>query len=151
MPLLGMIPHFQATNNNIGQETDDEKNRLIENQKNIDADRKEDKEMMKKSWSDKNKSNSFCRRNVISNSKKNKFLLVNQDKYFGIKAKTRMNVLFQNSLNDLYFYPNADDLPEEKKTPRSLYMREIAAHNLLPLPLLLRKNTTPFDVSLAHR
>jgi hypothetical protein len=144
MPPLGMIPPLVIHNHM--QEKSDILNQSIEDKAKNDADRKEDKEMMK------NRSkNSASKKNIIGNSKKNEFLIVNRDKYFGLKSKEMMNTLFQNSKNDFYSYPNISDLPEEKRTPRSLYMREVAVHNLIPLPLLLRKDTTPFDVSLAHR
>lgn len=115
------------------------------------SDRKEDREMMDLCIKSKFQHNSSSKKNMINSSKRQEFLMINQNKYFGLHSKNKLNFLFHNSKNDLSTYPNISDLPLEKQTPRSLYMREIAKNNLLPLPLLLRSTITPFDVSLAHR
>ena len=71
--------------------------------------------------------------------------------YFGVEAKHKFHELFLRSNDDMRVYTDYEDLPEDRKTPRSLYLREVARSNLNPLPLVLRNDGAPNEVSLAHR
>jgi hypothetical protein len=42
-------------------------------------------------------------------------------------------------------------MPDDRKTPRMLYLRHVVTHNLLPLQLLIRKETAPYEVNLKNR
>ena len=77
--------------------------------------------------------------------------IVNKENYFGLNAKRKFNALFMRAKLDTSLYATIDDIPECRRTPRTLYLRAVAASHLNPLPLILRKDCTPFDVSLAHR
>lgn len=71
--------------------------------------------------------------------------------YFGLDARKKLDSMFLNSNNDARLYPTIEDLPESRRTPRTLYLRGVTEKNLIPLPLTMRKDCTPYDVSLAHR
>ena len=71
--------------------------------------------------------------------------------YFGLDARKKLDSMFLNSNNDARLYPTIEDLPESRRTPRTLYLRGLAEKNLIPLPLTMRKDCAPYDVSLAHR
>ena len=71
--------------------------------------------------------------------------------YFGEEARIAFSLRFKNASKDLERYSNEEMLPISKLTPRSLYLRESAKNNLLPLPIILRKSTNPMGVHLSHR
>lgn len=74
-----------------------------------------------------------------------------EDIYFGVKSRLDFAEKFRLSYKDLERYPDESKLPAEKLTPRSMYLRESAKKNLIPLSLLLRKDSNPMGVHLAHR
>ena len=51
---------------------------------------------------------------------------------------------FMEDCRNLDMYMNDEDLPEEKKSPRAMYLRRVTKENLTPMPLLLRKETVHF-------
>ena len=60
------------------------------------------------------------------------------------KLKTNfMNIFLQN--------PNIQDIPDELRTPRHMYLRTIDERKLLPLPLILRKHSHPKGVFLPNK
>jgi len=72
-------------------------------------------------------------------------------KYFGPVAKTAFTAAFQRAGRDLRVMINDSDVPDECNTPRRNYLREVTKLNLLPLPTVLRKETHPKGVFLAHK
>ena len=72
-------------------------------------------------------------------------------KYFGVEAKLEFSAMFRDVPRQVIYYPTEDDLPEENKTPRTLYLRQIHSHDLLPLPLLMRKENAPYEINLKNR
>ena len=74
-----------------------------------------------------------------------------RENYFGLDARKKFDDLFRRSKNDAAVYASLDDLPDGRRTPRTMYLRSLAKSELIPLPLLIRKDGAPFDVSLAHR
>ena len=72
-------------------------------------------------------------------------------KYFGVEAKLEFTAMFRDVPRQVIYYPHEDDLPEENKTPRTLYLRQIHSHDLLPLPLLMRKENAPYEINLKNR
>lgn len=84
-----------------------------------------------------------------SNDESGKILM--RADYFGLESRRKFNSLFLNANNDSRLYPTEEDLPESRRTPHTLYLRGLAEKNLNPLPLTIRKESTPYDVSLAHR
>lgn len=74
-----------------------------------------------------------------------------EDQFFGEKARVDFALRFKNATKDLERYSDESKLPPEKLTPRSLYLREGAKKNLLPLPIILRKDSNPMGVHLPHR
>lgn len=73
------------------------------------------------------------------------------DQYFGEKALTAFHEKYKRSTLDLERYPKEEELPEELKTPRSLYLRGVAKAKLLPLPLLIRDPTEPLSLNLGFK
>jgi hypothetical protein len=45
------------------------------------------------------------------------------DNYFGSTARCRFDVRYKRAIRDLSKYPNESDIPEDKLTPRSRYLR----------------------------
>ena len=72
-------------------------------------------------------------------------------KYFGVEAKLEFSAMFRDVPRQVIYYPKEDDLPEENKTPRTLYLRQVHSHDLLPLPLLMRKENAPYEINLKNR
>ena len=72
-------------------------------------------------------------------------------KYFGVEAKLEFTAMFRDVPRQVIYYPHEDDLPEQNKTPRTLYLRQIHSHDLLPLPLLMRKENAPYEINLKNR
>ncbi len=72
-------------------------------------------------------------------------------KYFGPAAKAAFTAAFRTAQKDYIGAPNDKDVPEECNTPRRNYLRETTKLNLLPLPMILRKETHPKGVYLAHK
>lgn len=72
-------------------------------------------------------------------------------KYFGQDAVLAFNEKFKQAGRLLERYPDEKDLPEELKTPRSMYLRGVEKDNLLPLPLLLRSENAPLSLDLSRR
>jgi Ran GTPase-activating protein (RanGAP) involved in mRNA processing and transport len=72
-------------------------------------------------------------------------------KYFGQEAILSFNEKFKQAGRLLERYPNEKDLPEELKTPRSIYLRGVEKSNLLPLPLLIRSENAPLTLDLGRR
>ena len=75
----------------------------------------------------------------------------NRHKYFGLEARLEFGVMFREAKKDMDHYPTDELLPLSRRTPRTLYLREVTKQNLLPLSLFLRKDHTPYDVALGHR
>jgi hypothetical protein len=73
------------------------------------------------------------------------------EKYFGEKARVSFAKRFKDAAKDFEKYPYDSMLPEEKRTPRSMYLREVSKQKLLPLPIILRKESNPMGVHLPHR
>ena len=71
--------------------------------------------------------------------------------YFGETARQGFALRFKNAAKDLERYQDESQLPASKSTPRSMYLRESAKANLIPLPLILRKESNPMGVHLSHR
>eukprot|EP01032_Pedospumella_encystans_P003385 gene3385-3997_t len=74
-----------------------------------------------------------------------------ENEFFGEKARFDLALKFKKATKDLERYPNEEDLPAEKKTPRQMYLREVAKSNLMPLPIILRKDSNPMGIHLSHR
>lgn len=74
-----------------------------------------------------------------------------EKEFFGEKARFDLALKFKKATKDLERYQNEEDLPAEKRTPRQLYLREVAKSNLMPLPIILRKDSNPMGVHLSHR
>lgn len=74
-----------------------------------------------------------------------------ENEFFGEKARLDLALKFKKATKDLERYPNEADLPAERRTPRQLYLREVAKANLLPLPIILRKDSNPMGIHLSHR
>jgi len=72
-------------------------------------------------------------------------------KYFGPASKTSFTAAFQRASRDLRVMQNDTDVPDECSTPRRNYLREVTKANLLPLPIVLRKEKEPKGVFLAHK
>ena len=72
-------------------------------------------------------------------------------KYFGPVAKTSFTAAFQRAKRDFHGAHNDEDVPEECRTPRRMYLREVEKLKLLPLPVILRKETNQKGVFLAHK
>jgi hypothetical protein len=70
--------------------------------------------------------------------------------YFGETARQGFAQRFKNASKDLERY-SEEQLPLAKRSPRSMYLRESAKKNLLPLPIILRKESNPMGVHLSHR
>ena len=60
-----------------------------------------------------------------------------RDKYFGVQARLEFGDMFRDALNELIHCPDDDDLPTDRKTPRTMYLREVTKNNMLPLPLVM--------------
>lgn len=73
------------------------------------------------------------------------------EQYFGDSAILELQEKYRRTQADLDRYPDETDLPNELNTPRSLYYREVVKNKLLPLPLLLRKETYPLGLHLSHK
>jgi Ran GTPase-activating protein (RanGAP) involved in mRNA processing and transport len=71
--------------------------------------------------------------------------------YFGESARASFAQRFKTASKDLERYKDEATIPAAKLTPRSLYLREGAKKNLLPLPIVLRKESNPMGVHLPHR
>lgn len=71
--------------------------------------------------------------------------------YFGSQAKAAMRLKFLNSSRNLQKYPKDDDVPEELRSPRSMYLRESQKRSLVPLSLTVRKRMQPRGVFLGGR
>lgn len=72
------------------------------------------------------------------------------DQYIGTTAMLDLHSKFKESGKMLERYPNKEDLPDHLLTPRSLYLRETAKSKLLPRRLLVRKESEPLAITLAH-
>ncbi len=72
-------------------------------------------------------------------------------KYFGQEALLAFHEKFKQAGRLLERYPDEKDLPDELKTPRSMYLRGVEKGNLLPLPLLLRSENAPLTLDLGRR
>ena len=72
-------------------------------------------------------------------------------KYIGPQAKASFTAIIQHASRDLRVAPKDKDVPEECRTPRHAYLREVTKANLLPLPTILRKAAHPKGVFLAHK
>lgn len=72
-------------------------------------------------------------------------------KYFGYEAKADFAQVFRNARNELAVFGSADELPDEIRTARHLFLREQTKRNLLPLPLVLRKDAFPNGVFLRNK
>lgn len=80
-----------------------------------------------------------------------KELADHRDKYVGDRAAKELQSKYRTAPRTLLHYATNDSLPVEMQTPRTIYMRETTRSNLIPLPLLLRKEIQPNGVFLAHR
>jgi len=74
-----------------------------------------------------------------------------KDHYFGNISRINFNRRFLQANKNLQTYPDDDTLPFSLSSPRSLYLREITKLNILPLPLILRKEKEPLGIFLSHR
>lgn len=72
------------------------------------------------------------------------------DHYFGNISRINFNRRFLQANKNLQTYPDDDTLPLSLSSPRSLYLRETTKLNILPLPLILRKEKTPLGIYLSH-
>lgn len=72
-------------------------------------------------------------------------------KYIGIEAKKEFQLLYRKANRDFSIYVKDEDVPEAKRTPRSLYLREIEKNKLLPLSIILRKEKFENGIYLANR
>lgn len=73
------------------------------------------------------------------------------NKYFGMEARNSFVSLYKESHNSLRKYPNESDIPEDMKSPRMSYLREVSRAGIAPLSLVLRKENRPNGIFLAHR
>lgn len=74
-----------------------------------------------------------------------------RDKYVGAEAKQHLQRMYRDANRDLSVYVKDEDVPEGRRTPRSLYLREVERRNLPPLSLVLRKEDNAHGVFLANR
>lgn len=74
-----------------------------------------------------------------------------RNKYIGDDAKRDLQQLYRKANRDLSVYVKDEDVPEGRRTPRSLYLREVERRNLPPLSLVLRKEDQSHGVFLANR
>jgi hypothetical protein len=72
------------------------------------------------------------------------------DHYFGNISRINFNRRFLQANKNFQTYPDDDTLPLSLSSPRSLYLRETTKLNILPLPLILRKEKEPFGIYLSH-
>ena len=72
------------------------------------------------------------------------------DHYFGNISRINFNRRFLQANKNLQTYPDDDTLPISLSSPRSLYLRETTKLNILPLPLILRKEKEPLGIYLSH-
>lgn len=73
------------------------------------------------------------------------------DHYFGVRSRVDFVKKVKTSYSAICKYSSESDLPEVLSSPRSLYLREISKAQLLPLPLVLRKESNPKGVFLGHK
>lgn len=71
--------------------------------------------------------------------------------YCGIEAKKKFSAKFHNAQHDLAKYTSEIDIPSEINTPRTLFLREQAKRNLLPLPLIMRRENQMDGVHLRNK
>lgn len=72
-------------------------------------------------------------------------------KYFGQEAFREFQDKFHIAVLNLERYVSDASLPEELRTPRSIYLRSVSKRKLLPLPLILRDPKHPFALNLNSR
>jgi len=72
------------------------------------------------------------------------------DHYFGNISRINFNRRFLQANKNFQTYPDDDSLPLSLSSPRSLYLRETTKLNILPLPLILRKEKEPLGIYLSH-
>lgn len=72
-------------------------------------------------------------------------------KYCGVQAKLDFYDRYRQANRDFYVYMKDDDVPDECKTPRSTYLRELEKRSLPPLSLVMRHKDKPNGVFLANR
>ncbi len=73
------------------------------------------------------------------------------EQYFGANAVLDLHSKYRKIRDDREDNTAGTEVPNELSTPRSLYLREVVKGNLLPLPLVLRKETHPLGLHLGHR
>lgn len=71
--------------------------------------------------------------------------------YFGQKSRSEFNLKFKSASLLLDRYADDEEVPEKMRTPRTLFLRESAKDNLIPLPLILRKESNPVGIYLGNR
>ena len=74
-----------------------------------------------------------------------------EHKYIGEGAKQDFLKLFHEASTDLWKYSSEEQIPEDKRTPHAMFLREQRKRNLTPLPLILRKALQPRGVFLANK
>lgn len=73
------------------------------------------------------------------------------DQYFGEAAILDFHQKFKSAMLNIERYPVDSELPDDLRTPRSLYLRGTTKAQLLPLPLILRKESEPLGLHLRYR
>lgn len=71
--------------------------------------------------------------------------------YFGVKAKENLMLKFKRASHNLEIMPKDGDVPDELRSPRFMYMREVQKGHLLPLPLTVRNTKNPRGIFLAGK
>ena len=89
--------------------------------------------------------------NITSNNLSRELSSDEIKNYIGKEAFTKFNDIYKTSSALLNKCPSDNDIPENLRSPRSMFLREITKKNLLPIPIILRDETNSKGLFLAHK